>query len=346
MVPALREQFNCKYTPEKYRHLLARLDQVCGAHVGFRVSETPCFVPRSLLDQMGQYGRELVSQLVDSPQYRRASDASVPPQYNVPNESRPPMFVQVDFGLVRNASGELEPKLVELQAFPSLYGYQSLLAHQYIGSYDLPRDLGVYLSGYDPDSYWTLMRELIVAGHDPENVILMEIDPDRQKTLPDFLVTQRELGIAIVDIPSLKKRGAKLFYARDGREIEVRRIYNRCIVDELERKGATLPFDLRDELDVEWAGHPNWYFRISKFSIPYLSHPCVPKTVFLDQVRVMPIDNQSFLLKPLYSFAGVGIKFAPTQADIDAIPPDQRHNYILQERVYFEPVIQTPHGAT
>jgi len=346
MVPALREEFNRKYTPEKYQQFLDRLDAACGTHIGFRVSETPCFVPKALLDKMAQYGRELVLQLVDNPQYLRASDASVPAQYNVPNESPQPMFVQVDFGLVRNASGELEPKLVELQAFPSLYGYQPLVAHEYVESYDLPPGLGVYLSGYQRDAYWKLMRELIVAGHDPENVILMEIDPEHQKTLPDFLVMQRELGIAIVDILSLKKRGAKLFYAKDGREIEVRRIYNRCIVDELERKGATLPFDLRDELDVEWAGHPNWYFRISKFSIPHLSHRCVPKTVFLDQVRAVPHDNQNYLLKPLYSFAGVGIKFAPTQADIDAIPPNQQHNYILQERVYFEPVIETPHGPT
>jgi hypothetical protein len=346
MVPTLREEFNRNFTPEKYRQLLQSLERACGTHIGFRVSETPCFVPKALLDQMAQYGRELVLQLVDNPEYRRTSDASVPPQYNVPNESPRPMFVQVDFGVVRNAAGELEPKLVELQAFPSLYGYQSLAAHLYVETYDLPHELGVYLSGFNRDSYWMLMRQLIVAGHDPENVILMEIDPEHQKTLPDFLVTQRKLGIAIVDILSLKKRGKKLFYAKDGREVEVRRIYNRCIVDELERKGVTLPFDLREELDVEWAGHPNWYFRISKFSIPHLKHECVPKTWFLDSLGELPKDNENYLLKPLYSFAGVGIKFSPAQADIDAIPPSQRHNYILQERVQFEPVIQTPHGPT
>jgi hypothetical protein len=247
---------------------------------------------------------------------------------------------------VRDAMGELEPKLVELQAFPSLYGYQATAAHQYVESYGLPDDLGIYLSGLHRESYWKLMRELIVAEHNPENVILMEIDPQHQKTLPDFLITERELGIATVDILSLKKRGNRLFYKKDGREIEVRRIYNRCIVDELERKGVTLPFDLRDDIEVEWAGHPNWYFRISKFSIPYLNHPSVPKTWFLDQLRELPPDIKNYLLKPLYSFAGVGIKFAPTQADIDAIAPEQRHNYILQERVSFEPVIQTPHGAT
>jgi hypothetical protein len=348
MVPALREEFNRNFTTAKYRQFLQKLDEAAGTHIDFRVSETPCFVPKSLLDRMAEDGRELVLQLVDNPEYRRLSDVTIPDKYNVPNEAPLPMFVQVDFGLVRDANGELEPKLVELQAFPSLYGYQTTAAHQYVESYGLSPELGIYLSGHDDNSYWRLMRQLIVGEHDPESVILMEIDPQHQKTLPDFLITQRKLGIAIVDILSLEKRGRRLFYRKkgDGREIEVRRIYNRCIVDELERKKITLPFDLRDELDGEWAGHPNWYFRISKFSIPYLKHPSVPKTWFLDQVRELPPDRQNYLLKPLYSFAGVGIKFAPTQADIEAIPPDQRHNYILQERLQFEPVIQTPHGPT
>ncbi len=346
MVPALREEFNRNFTPEKYRRFLENLDRACGTHVEFPVSETPCFVPQSLLDRMAQAGRALILQLVNNPEYRRLSDVTIPPQYNVPNESPLPMFVQVDFGLVRGPNGELDPKLVELQAFPSLYGYQPASARQYVESYGLSPDLGIYLSGYDDDSYWPLLRQLIVADHDPENVILMEIDPEHQKTLPDFFVTQRRLGIAIVDILSLVKLRNKLYYFKNGREVEVRRIYNRCIVDELERKGVALPFDLRDDLDVEWAGHPNWYFRISKFSIPYLKHRSVPKTWFLDQLPELPPDNENYLLKPLYSFAGVGIKFAPTMSDIDAIPVEQRHNYILQERVQFEPVIQTPHGPT
>ena len=346
MIPALREEFNRKFTPSKYQQFVKNLGRACGTPIGFRVSETPCFVPKGMLDLMSRYGRELVAQLVNNPEYRRVSDATVPPQYNVPNESPLPMFAQVDFGLVRNGSGELEPKLVELQAFPSLYGYQAVSAQEYVDSYDLPRDLGVYLSAYDHDSYRKLMREVIVAGHDPEQVILMEIDPEHQKTLPDFLVTERELGVAIVDILKLKKRGNRLFHTRDGREIEIRRIYNRCIVDELERKGIKLPFDLTEPLDVEWAGHPNWYFRISKFSIPYLKHMCVPRTWFLDHHSQVACDLENYLLKPLYSFAGVGIKFSPTQADLDAIPPDQRHNYILQERMRFEPVIATPHGMT
>jgi len=346
MIPALREAFNRNFLPETYHQLLKKLSMSAGTPVAFRVSETPCFLPKALLDQMAEYGRDLVLQLVNNPEYRRASDATVPPQYNVPNESPRPMFLQVDFGLVRNSNGELEPKLVELQAFPSLYAYQPVLTKQYIESYGLPSSLGIYLGGYDHDGYRQLMRELIVAGHDPENVILLEIRPEEQKTLCDFLIAQRDLGIAIVDILKLKKRGKRLFYEKAGRDIEVRRIYNRCIVDELERKDIALPFDLTEPLDVEWAGHPNWYYRISKFSIPYLRHTCVPETWLLDQNSIVPRDNQNYVLKPLYSFAGIGIKFDPTQADVNAIPADQRHHYILQRRMRFEPVIETPAGIT
>ncbi len=346
MIPALREEFNRNFTPAKYQEFLTSLDRISGTRIEYRVSETPCFVPKALLDQMADYGRDLILQLVNNPTYRKLSDVSVPAKYNVPNESPLPMWVAVDFGLVRERSGKIVPKLVELQGFPSLYGYQPVMAEQYVQSYDLAKELGVYLSGYDRESYWALIRKLIVADHDPENVVLMEIDPQHQKTLPDFNITQQKLGIAVVDILTLKKRGKRLYYSKEGREIEVRRIYNRTIVDELERKRITLPFDLRDELDVEWAGHPNWYFRISKFSIPYLQHRCVPRTWFVDENPVVPTDNENYLLKPLYSFAGAGIKFAPTEADIDAIPAGQRHDYILQERMRFDPLIQTPHGAT
>jgi len=346
MIPAFREAFNRNFLPEKYQQLLKSLDASAGTPVAFRVSETPCFFPKALLDQMAEYGSDLVLQLVNNPEYRRASDVTVPPRYNVPNESPRPMFLQVDFGLVRNANGELEPKLVELQAFPSLYGYQPVLAKQYIESYGLPAGLGIYLGGYNHDRYQQLMREQIVGRHNPENVILLEIHPEKQKTLCDFLLTRRDLGIAIVDILNLKKRGKCLFYENDGREIPVHRIYNRCIMDELERKDIELPFDLTEPLDVEWAGHPNWYYRISKFSIPYLKHECVPRTWLLDQNGTVPQDNENYVLKPLYSFAGLGIKFNPTQADVDAIPVGQRQHYMLQERIRFEPVIETPHGMT
>lgn len=351
MIPSLRRQFNEQFTPEKYQTFLQRIDGACGTHVQFRLSETPCFFPKELIDRMASDGADLIRQLVDNLEYHAKSDEAVPAEFKVPNEAAHPMFVQVDFGLVRDASGELQPKLVELQAFPSLYGYQGTLAQAYIDVFGLEQFSGgaglkYFLSGLDAKSYQDLLRRAIVAEHDPENVILMEISPQEQKTLPDFLLTEKMLGISTVDITAIKKDGSRLYYDHSGKRVPIRRIYNRAIVDELERKGVKLAFDWRDDLDVEWAGHPNWYFRISKFSIPYLKHDSVPKTWFLDRLREIPADLQNYALKPLYSFAGLGVVIAPTKEDIAAIPAEKRPYYILQERMHFEPVIETPLGGT
>jgi len=356
MIAFLRQQFNESFTPEKYQAFLRRMDDACGTHVQFRLSETPCFFPKPLLDQMAEDGKELIRQLVNNPEYRTKSEESIPAEFKVPNEPDHPMFVQVDFGLVHDASGDLQPKLVELQAFPSLYAYQCYLAQTYMDVHGLqasgfrlptPRSqLKYFLSGLEEGSYHDLLRRAIVGGHDPENVILMEIHPQEQKTLPDFLLTQKMLGVPTVDIVDIKKQGSHLYYERGGDRVPIRRIYNRAIVDELERKQIRLNFDWRDELEVEWAGHPNWYFRISKFSIPYLKHASVPKTWFLDRMDRIPDDLENYALKPLYSFAGLGVVIAPKKADIAAIPAEKRPYYILQERVNFEPVIETPFGPT
>ncbi len=348
MIPFLRQQFNEKFTPDKYHAFLRRIDDACATHVQFRLSETPCFFPKSLIDRMAADGETLIRQLVDNSAYRAKSDEAVPVEFKVPNEPSHPMFVQVDFGLVRDAAGELQPKLVELQAFPSLYAYQGPLAEAYIDVYGLAAwgRLKYLLSGLETDSYRELLRRSIVGTNDPENVILMEIHPREQKTLPDFLLTEKMLGVRTVDIVDVKKDGSRLYYERDGKRVPIRRIYNRTIVDELERKQVKLNFDWRDDLDVEWAGHPNWYFRISKFSIPYLKHESVPKTWFLDRLREIPADLENYALKPLYSFAGLGVVIAPSKEDIAAIPAERQPYYILQERMHFEPVIETPFGGT
>jgi hypothetical protein len=348
MIPSLRKQFNAQFTPEKYQQFLRRIDQTCGAHVEFRLSETPCFFSKALLDSMAADGKELIRQLVENPEYHKQSNASVPEEFRVPNETARPLFVQVDFGLARAENGELKPKLVELQAFPSLYGYQVAMAKNYIDVYGLNAfgPLNYFLGGLDEPSYRELLQRAIIGEHDPENVILMEIDPRRQKTFPDFAMTEKLLGVQTVDIVAIKKDGSRLYYERDGRRIPIQRIYNRAIVDELQRKNVKLAFDWRDELNVEWAGHPNWYFRISKFSIPYLKHESAPKTWFLNKLDRVPQDLQNYVLKPLYSFAGLGVVIAPKKEDIAAIPADKRGDYILQQRVHFEPVIQTPFGLT
>jgi hypothetical protein len=367
MVPALRTDFNRRFTAAKYQQFLDELDRRSRCHVDFRVAETPCFFPKPLLDEIATAGVELTHQLVDSPRYMALAAAAVPEKWTVPDESRAPLFMTVDFGLVQKDPADpaagYEPRLVELQAFPSIYGYQALLSQLYTESYELSPDLRWFLSGHDADSYWALLRRVIIGSHDPENVVLLEVDPANQKTAADFFITADNLGIRIADIAKLVKQGDKLYYRPEdtiapanakplppGQLVPINRIYNRAIVDEIERREITLPFDYREDLDVQWAGHPNWYFRISKFSLPFLDHPTVPHAIFLDELperkRELPDDRDQWILKPLYSFAGKGIQFAPTDADLAAIPSSRGHDYLLQERVHFASPIETPEGPT
>jgi hypothetical protein len=346
MIPELRTRFNREFTPEKYARFLALLDERSGAPVKFRNAETPCFLLRDLVEQMARFGAELAERLLADAEYRKAADAVIPFAFHVPNEAPNPLFLQADFGIVRGPDGTLAPKLVEIQAFPSLYAYQVVLAQSYGVAYGLEDRFEFLLGGLDLPRYWELLRRVILGGHDPENVVLLEIDPLEQKTLPDFLVTQKICGIRTVNIRDVTRDKRLLYYPGDGKRIPIRRIYNRAIVDELVRKRVRLNFSFRDELDVEWAGHPNWFFRISKFSIPFLRHACVPRTWFLHQLPELPGNPADYVLKPLFSFAGIGVVVGPSAEQIAAIPAAQRAQYILQEKVNFEPVIATPHGPT
>jgi len=353
MIEPYRGEFNARFTEAKYAELLRVLDERVGTQIEFRVAETPCFFAQELLERMVRAGVELTGQLLGNARYMEESRAAIPVEWTVPNQDARPHFMTVDFGLVRDAEGELQPKLVEMQAFPSIFGYQPLLAKTYLDVFGLDKKLEFLFGGMDEAGYWRLMREVIVGEHEVENVVLAEVEPQTQKTLPDFLMTERTLGIKTVDVTKLVREGNRLFY-RDGRGklVPVERIYNRVIVDELVRKQVKLPFDYRDELQVEWAGHPNWYFQVSKFSLPHLQHKTVPTAVFLDDWYAgigrerLPEDRERWVLKPLYSFAGKGITFAPTDAEMAAIPAGERRDYLLQERVSFEPVIRTPEGMT
>jgi hypothetical protein len=352
MLQPFREEFNARFKPSDYRGLLARLKETTRSEIQFRVCETPCFFPEALLAEMSETGKVLTRQLVDSAEYFERAGEAIPAKYNAANEPRQPNFLAVDFGLVRRADGSLEPKLVEMQAFPSLFGYQDCLTRAYRESYGLDGSLKSYLGGHTEESYWSLLGRTILGGHAPENVVLLELAPETQKTLPDFHVYEDRLGIRTVDIRAVRKAGRRLLYERDGQWVPIERIFNRAIADELERKAIELPFDYREELDVEWAGHPNWYFRVSKFSLPFLRHSSVPKAVFLDEWfagggrDALPAQRDQVILKPLYSFAGLGIQFGPTDAELQSIPETERRNYLLQERVSFDSIIETLCGPT
>lgn len=351
MLASARAHFEQIFTEDRYRAFVDRVTARAGVPIEFRLSETPCFFPGDLMRSLVEAAQTMTQQLLDNSTYRAAADAMVPQRFQLAGGETLPTCVQVDFGLVRTSSGDVEGRLVELQAFPSLYGFQMLLAEEALQYLELKGDeavppLSPYLSGLSRESYIDLMRKTLVGPHDPTHVVLMEIDPRRQKTLPDFTVTEAEWGIRAVDTKEFIREGRRLFYRRDGQLTPIARIYNRVIPDELERSGAIMPFDYRDELDVEWIGGPDWFFRISKFSIPWINHPWVPETRFLSDVGELPSNRDEWLLKPLFSFAGGGIIFSPTDNDVAAIPSNQRHLYILQRRVAFTPVIRTPEGGT
>jgi hypothetical protein len=366
VIPELRRSFNERFAEDNYVGLLRRLGERCGAPVEFRVAETPIFVEASRLEELAGHGASLARIAMGNADCLDAARKAIPAGYRVANETPHPNFLTADFALIRDANGALAPRLVEIQAFPSVYGYQAELCSAYREAYGLDPMLGVFLSGLNEESYWQLLADTILAGRDPENVVLTELDPRHQKTLPDFEVTARRLGIAVVDIRALEPIGNRLHYRNSrGQVVPIRRVYNRAIADELIAKRVQLPFDLEREWDVEWAGHPNWYFLISKFSIPWLSTSLVPPAVFLSdflegdgQARLgtagvhLPQESgadtvyHQLLLKPLFSFAGKGIEFEPSRGLLESIKPEKRQEFLLQQRMNFEPTIETPYGLT
>ncbi|GGM89014.1 hypothetical protein GCM10010967_22210 [Dyadobacter beijingensis] len=338
-----REAFNNSFTEKGYEEFVESLGSAFPGQLDFRVAETPVFVPKELTEKITRASGEIISTLV-SPDFRDQTDRAVPSNQYVPGENAHTSFLAIDYAICRNAAGELVPQLIELQGFPSIFGYQAFLSESFKRYFDVNENFK-YLFGSDSyDEYVSQLKVLILGSEQPENVILLEIFPEKQKTRIDFAVTEQMLGIKAVCYTKLIREGRLLFYEKDGRKIQVKRIYNRLIFDDL----FTYPdlqtsYHFTDDVDVQWVGHPNWFFRISKFAMPLLNGEFVPETRFLsDYGGIFPDDLQNFVLKPLFSFAGAGVQLHLTKADLEAIPDPE--NYILQRKVAYEPVIQAPDG--
>lgn len=339
MIEALRTQFNARFTEERYNKLLQDLNSSGKYPVDFRVSETPVFFSKEFVQKLTEAGDDIFRQL-HSPAYREFSKAALPDQYAVPDEDDHPLFIQLDYAVVEQDGGYV-PKLIELQGFPSLYAYQALYQEKVRQHFpEIPDDYTVFFNGYNKESYIDCLKDIILAGEDPEQVILLEITPELQKTRIDFALTETYLGIRSVCISDLKAEGRKLYYIFEDRKIQVKRIYNRVILDELERKNFPAGFDFFGSYDVEWVGHPNWFYKVSKYSLPFLKGDYVPDCRFLDQVPELPEDLSKYVLKPLFSFAGLGVIIDPERKQLEEISDPQ--NYILQEKIAYAPVIQTP----
>lgn len=342
MVPELRQAYNRAFTEERYREMLRWLEDEGGSPVDFRVSETPVFLTAEVAADLERAALEICAAVHD-PAYLREAPRAIPPGRAVPGGSDAPTFLQVDLALAADGRGGIVPRLIELQGFPSLYGFQWHLARGYRKHFDLPAGWSPYFSGYDQDSYAAALKQTIVGEADPEQVVLLEIEPDRQKTRIDFHVTEKIAGLRVVDAAQVIRRGRALFYRdRDGREVPIRRIYNRVIFDEVDRKGLDFGHLFREETDAEWVGHPNWFFQISKWSMPWIESEYCPPCHFLSDLAAIPADLKRYVLKPIYSFAGLGVEVEVTAAKIRAVKDPA--NWILQRKVEYAPVVETLDG--
>lgn len=351
MIQELRKKFNAEFTQEKYESFLKDINTSLKYPADFRISETPLFLSDELKTKLLKACSELCAQVLNS-EFKAKMKNAVPSHLNIPGESDHPEFFVFDFAICssrhpdnggmtdRNESGEFFPKLIELQGFPTLYGYQYFFERKIRNHFDIPENFTTYFNGITPDKYVELLRDVIVGEADPANVILLEIEPEKQKTRIDFAATENLLGVTEVCISDVIKHGKVLYYKKNGKEIPIERIYNRVIFDELSRTNAKFNFDLQEELNVKWIPHPNWFYKMSKYSLPVLKGEFVPKCFYLRDLSSYPSDLENYVLKPLFSFAGLGVKIDVTRQMLDEIKDPE--NYILQEKVEYAPLIKTP----
>jgi hypothetical protein len=345
MIPTFRRAYNASFTLEKYRAYQERLERRAGGPIPFRLAETPVFLSPDLLDDMVRGSLDIFEQL-SKPAALERSKSAVPPEWDVPGCPELPTFAVTDFAITRDRAGRLAPRLIELQAFPTLYAFQIAQCEELAAMTPGGEALEWYLSGLDSDGYTREVGDAILDGHSSENVVLLDLDPPRQKTAVDFVFTQKLWGVRAIDPSEVDKRGRELYYAREGKPTRIHRIYNRLIFDELAASGRQLPFDFREPLDLSWAGHPNWYFRWSKHALPALRHPLVPAARLLSDFDRWPEDLAGWVYKPLFSFAGSGVKVDVTREDLEAVPLERRDKAILMRKVDYAPVIETADGGT
>lgn len=341
MIPELRQKFNASFKRETYERMVDWLAEQHDNRPAFPIAETPVFIPDGLRDRIMRACEEITNDLTHV-DFKELSKKALVPDQMMPDDPDHTHFLQMDFAVCRDERGELTPRLIEIQGFPSLYFYQDLLARAYREHFDLPDEMRSYFGGLDQESYRELMRHHIVGDSDPKRVVLLEIEPEKQKTSIDFAVTRDILGIKVLCLGDLKRDGRKLYYLDEaGERIPVERIYNRVIFDELlQRPDLQREFYFKESADVKWIGHPHWFFRISKHTMPLLRSEFVPDCHYLNELDHWPTDLENYVLKPLYSFAGSGVQLDVTPELLDAI--EDRKNYILQRKVEYVPVVETP----
>lgn len=344
MDPSARKAFNDSFTPLNYERFLMALNDGLKEKIPFRVAETPIFLTDDFRDKLLAAGEDIISVILQ-PDFKQLTERAIPEKWRVANENDHPHFIALDFGVCKDENGQIVPKLIELQGFPSLYGFQVYMGDHFRDEFDIPDNWTIYFGGLEQGDYLDLLKKTVVGPHQPDEVVLMDVNAPEQKTAVDFYLTQNYIGTPVISLSDLIEKDGKLFYQANGELKPIKRIYNRLIFDEIESHPDIFNkvVDIRKPLDVEWITHPNWFYRISKFTMPFLKGDYVPETQFLNEVKDIPSDLENYVLKPLFSFAGQGVIIDVTREDIDRIKDPE--NWILQQKVHYEPALRAPDGG-
>ena len=339
MKQEIRQQYNSKFTKEKYDTFLDDIADSYDHRPPFRIAETPVFLPKQFTERLMEACEEITEDIC-RPDFKELTQGAI--EQDVPNETEKTLFLQMDFGVCKDENGDLTPQLIEIQGFPSLYFFQHMIAQKYKQHFDIPENYTYLFNDLTPEEYIALLSKGILAGHEPQHVAILEIEPHKQVTQIDFIVAQRELGIAVLCVSDLIVEGRDVFYLNDaGEKIQLKRIFHRVIFDDLvKRDDLKREFKFTDDLNIEYAGHPNWFFRISKYTMPLFDSQYVPKSYFLHELESYPTDLENYVLKPLFSYAGMGVLLDVTKEDLDKV--EKKHHYILQKKVAYAPVVETP----
>lgn len=343
MIPEYRKEFNANFNTKKYHQFLAEINKSY-PEITFRLAESPLFITEDLKGKLIAAGEEII-QLIKQPNFKVLTENAIPKNWHVPNENDHPHFLSFDFGLCKDENGEISPMLIEMQGFPSLYGFQTHLANCYKKTYKLEDNLTPFFNGITEDEYFNLLKKVVVGNLDPKEVVLMDVDAHHQKTIIDFLITANRIGVKLLALADVTQEGKKLYYNENGVKTQIKRIYNRLIFDEVAKDTSVFDesFDPRSELDVEWITHPNWFYRISKYTMPLLNGKFVPQTQFVDKLITIPNNLENYVLKPLFSFAGTGVIIDVKPDDIASLSDPE--NWILQRKVTYARVLEAPDGG-
>ena len=341
MITEIRKAFNETFKQASYEACLSDIEQAYPKALDFRIAETPIFIDKKFLAQMMDVSKFIID-FIKSDNFISLTDEAIPVHEKVKNESQYPHFLSLDFGICKNENGELYPGLIEMQGFASMYGFQVLYPEILEKHVDIPDGFSHFFNGLDKKSYLMEFSSVVIGDADPKEVVILEIKPHSQKTRIDFYCTETYLGIKTICLTEIHQEGKNLFYFLDGIKTQIKRIYNRIIFEELNAlKDELGPIpDLTSDLNVEWVGHPNWFYRISKYTLPFLRHPFIPETFFLNEVKQIPQDLENYVLKPLFSFAGQGVIIDLKKADLEQI--ENPSNWILQKKVNYADCIETP----